>query len=227
MPRLEIACFSPSSALLAASAGADRIELCANQHLGGTTPPPLWLTHIKATVQTIPIFVMIRPRGGNFCYSNVEFEEMKAQIREFETLGADGFVFGMLKEDGRGIDVERTAELVRHASPKPCTFHRAFDEVADLMKGLENVVLTGCRAILSSGGRASAEEGVEGLRELVEKADGRVTVIAGGGVRSGNIESIKKVGGVRYLHSSAIVGVDSDSVNGEEVKKMKSLLQTS
>ncbi|KJX97322.1 copper homeostasis protein cutC [Zymoseptoria brevis] len=224
MPLLEIACFTPSSALLAASAGADRIELCANQHLGGTTPPSSWLPQIKATVQKVPIFIMIRPRGGDFFYSNVEFEEMKAQIRGFETLGADGFVFGMLKEDGCSVDVERTAELVRLASPKPCTFHRAFDEVADLMTGLEDVVSTGCRSILSSGGRASAEEGVEGLGELVKKADGRVTIIAGGGVRSGNIGSIRKVSGVRYLHSSAIVGGDSDSANVEEVKKMKSLL---
>jgi copper homeostasis protein len=230
MPSLEIACFSLRSALLAASATSSRIELCANRAEGGTTPPTSWLRELKSKIDDIPIFVMIRPRGRDFIYSDAEFEEMKSQIREFQAIGADGFVFGMLREedDGCSVDMERMAELVRLAAPAPCTFHRAFDLLEDPMRGLEDVISTGCRAILSSGGEATAEDGIEALRRLVEKADGRILIVAGGGVRSTNCERIRQVSNVEYLHSSAVVGDGEHApVDVEEVKSMKALLQMS
>ncbi|EMF13559.1 uncharacterized protein SEPMUDRAFT_84503, partial [Sphaerulina musiva SO2202] len=217
MPLLEIACFNPQSAAIAAAAGADRIELCENQAAGGTTPPKAWLRQIKAAAATaaagglekrekkIPIFVMIRPRGGDFYYSDAEFEEMKAQIDAFQKEEKiDGFVFGLLdKTHPQQIDISRTKELVQRAKPLPCTFHRAFDSTANPMQALEDVVAAGCSAILSSGGARDAGAGAAVLQQLVQASRGRITIIAGGGVRLSNIEGICATAGVHVCHSSA------------------------
>ncbi|KAF2213801.1 hypothetical protein CERZMDRAFT_38154 [Cercospora zeae-maydis SCOH1-5] len=223
MAFLEIACFNAKSAAMAATAGADRVELCSNAAAGGVTPPSAWLSEVKAQVTT-PVFTMIRPRPGNFRYSDAEFEEMRRSIAAFRS-EADGFVFGLLDGDGR-VDVARTAELVRLASPLPCTFHRAFDETADLMQALEDVVASGCHAILSSGGASDAAAGADVLRQLVEKAAGRIVVIAGGGIRLSNLQHICVTSGVSVCHSSALAA-NSPTPDDREMRHMKAMLSQS
>ena len=218
---LEIACFTAESAEIAAGAGADRVELCENQAAGGTTPSVAWLDQAKANVR-VPVFVMIRPRGGDFNYSDAEFDEMKAQVDSFRSK-ADGFVLGLLDQEHE-IDISRTRQLVQRASPLPCTFHRAFDETADPMQALEAVVSTGCTSILSSGGATNAGAGTAVLKQLVEKADGRITIIAGGGVRLSNIEDICLTAGVSACHSSAITAGDA-LPSASEIRQMKNLLE--
>lgn len=221
MAMLEIACFTAESALIAAAAGADRIELCDNQRAGGTTPPAAWLRQVKAKVKT-PVFIMIRPRGGNFQYTDREFAEMKVQIDSFRS-EADGFVFGLLDE-ARQVDLLRTRELVERASPLPCTFHRAFDETADPMQALEDVVSAGCSAILSSGGASDALAGASILNQLVRRASGRINIIAGGGLRLSNIEGIRSTAGVSICHSSAIIA-GSALPDASEIRQMKHFLK--
>lgn len=220
MALLEVCCFNPESAIIASQAGADRIEFCDSQHAGGTTPPAEWLTHVKASV-TIPVFVMIRPRGGDFCFSDAEFEKMKTQIDELKT-AADGFVFGILDQQ-RNVDIARTTELVRRAVPLPCTFHRAFDETSDPMQAFEDVIATGCHAILSSGGAPSVNGGLSVLKALIERSQGRIAVMPGGGVRSSNLASIQEATGANQFHSSAM-NKDSGLADAEEVRLMKQLL---
>lgn len=254
MPLLEIACFNPQSAAIAAAAGADRIELCENQAAGGTTPPKAWLRQIKAAAATaaagglekrekkIPIFVMIRPRGGDFYYSDAEFEEMKAQIDAFRSSSSSsassssskeeeeetiaGFVFGLLdKAHPQQIDISRTKELVQRAKPLPCTFHRAFDSTANPMQALEDVVAAGCSAILSSGGARDAGAGAAVLQQLVQASRGRITIIAGGGVRLSNIEGICATAGVHVCHSSAVVAARGELADAVEIREMKKVLE--
>ncbi|KAH7080691.1 copper homeostasis protein CutC [Paraphoma chrysanthemicola] len=217
---LEIACFTPSSALTAARAGADRLELCASYSLGGTTPSISTLLSIRRETQ-IPINVMIRPRGGNFHYSAAEFEQMKLDVALFAPL-ASGYVFGLL--DARGhVDVARNAELVDIASPLPCTFHRAIDEAVELGDEVERVVKCGFKSVLLSGGTRTAEEGVERVRSLQERYGGKLSLVLGGGVRSANVEMLKRRAGVEWVHSAAITG-EGEEVDGEEVGKLKAVL---
>ncbi|CAK3882327.1 Copper homeostasis cutC [Lecanosticta acicola] len=220
MALLEIACFNPESAILADEAGADRIELCENQEAGGTAPPIEWLTVVKARVN-IPVFVMIRPRGGDFVYSESEFESMIANIDKFKA-SADGFVFGLL-DQYRRIDMDRTTRLVRQASPLPCTFHRAFDETPDASEALQAVIATGCAAILTSGGASTAHEGIEALRTLTQKAQGRITVIPGGGVRLQNLSHLRVATGASTFHSSALAS-GATIPDASDIRQMKRLL---
>jgi copper homeostasis protein len=220
MTFLEVACFTPDSALIAAGAGADRIELCDEQAQGGTTPPISWVTTVKSSVQ-IPVYVMIRPRGGTFVYDIAEHTRMRAAIAALHPL-VDGFVLGVL-DSQRGVDVAATTELVRLAHPRPVTFHRAFDETADLSAALELVVATGCRAILSSGGARSADEGAEVLGRLVRQAEGRIAIIPGGGVRSGNVHRIRQLTGASFCHSSALVG-EQEVPDADEIRALKQVL---
>lgn len=224
---LEAACFNVASAILAADNGASRIELCANQAAGGTTPPLDWLTQVKARV-SIPVFVMIRPRGGDFQYTDSEYVCMQAEIEAFK-LYADGFVFGILNHE-RDIDVLRTAELVRLAHPKPCTMHRAFDEALDPLTALEDVISSGCKAILSSGGKLNALEGTDVLSRLVKEARGRIVIIPGGGVRAGNLAHIQSVTGATVMHSSCSPSTTSSAStlglpDVTEVREMVRMLQ--
>ena len=181
MTLLEIACFTTESAITAWKAGADRIELCEDREAGGTTPSLEALVYVKQHVP-IPVFAMIRPRGGDFNYASNEFERMKADIDAFKSI-ADGFVFGLLDEDC-GVDTKRTALLVNRAAPLPCTFHRAFDRAREQPQALEDIITCGCQAVLSSGGCSDALSGAVILRGLVVQARDRITIIAGGGVRA-------------------------------------------
>lgn len=162
MAQLEICCFNSESAKVAAEAGmdqgamsalkettvnhalltgADRIELCSDREAGGVTPPLDWLTQIKSRHASTPVFVMVRPRGGDFLYTEEEFNIMKNNIATFKQ-HANGFVFGVLNPD-KTVDTARTTELVRLASPLPCTFHKAFDDTPSLFKAIEDVISTG------------------------------------------------------------------------------------
>lgn len=221
MALLEIACFSAEHALHAFRSGADRIELCENREAGGTTPLFRDAQMVKQNVG-IPLYVMIRPRGGDFSYSHEEFEEMMDGIDQFRST-ADGFVFGILNGD-LTIDISKTSQLVQRAAPLPCTFHRAFDETLDQRKALEDVISTGCQAILTSGGASNAISGADMLRDLVQLAESRITVIAGGGVRAKALLKLREHTSARAYHSSALLH-DRAGPDPNEIRQMKMLLQ--
>ena len=219
--RLEIACFNLESARIAQENGADRVELCANMKEGGTTPD-FEITKAVRNTLSIDLNVMIRPRGGNFVYSDFEFEQMKTEIEQFKKLKVDGFVFGILKEDGR-LNKEQNAELVALANPLPCTFHRAFDGIKNKFQALESLIECGFKTILTSGVETNVTEGIDVLATLTEKANDRITIMPGGGLRSTNIGVLKEKTKAVFYHSSAITD-SSEIANGNEVKALKANL---
>jgi copper homeostasis protein len=219
---LEIACFNLESALIAEQNGADRVELCANMLEGGTTPDFETAQRVRDELN-IKMNVMIRPRGGNFVYTEAEFEQMKAEIIHFKKMNVDGFVFGILNTDN-SFDIERNKELVALASPFPCTFHRAFDVIATVYESLEFLIDSGFKVVLTSGQAENVIKGKEVLKTLVEKANGRIVVMPGGGLRSTNIEKLDQKVNATYYHSSAITD-SSEIANAEEIKKIKSFLR--
>lgn len=213
--KLEIACFNYESALVASQFGADRIELCAGYEVGGTTPDIELLQRLKSEIE-IPIYVMIRPRGGDFVYSETEFERMKSDVMQFEAL-ADGFVFGILTPENN-VDVIRNSELVKLAG-KPCTFHRAFDYVSDSKSALNDIISIDFKTILTSAGTGNAIDNFEKLQNLVKSANGKIAIMPGGGVRSSNIEKLKE-SGAQWFHSAAITN-GSQYANSSEIEKMR------
>lgn len=223
-PQLEIACFNSDSALIAQQNGADRVELCDAIEVGGTSPTIEVVQQVRANL-SIDLYVMIRPRGGNFVYSDVEFQWMKTTVLAFKELKVDGFVFGILDENNR-IDKEKNKELVDLAYPLPCTFHRAYDEVSDAFQSLEEVINCGFTTLLTSGLAQNVVDGVTVLSELVQKANNRITIMPGGGLRSSNIEFIIKKTNAFFYHSSAITD-DSVSPNPIEIKALLSKLKSS
>lgn len=232
---LEIACFNASSAIRAAKAGADRIELCADYAAGGVTPPLSTLHSIRDELQkshkgfekeetnTVPINVMIRSRGGDFNYSAVEFSQMRSSMEMFkDSKTVDGFVFGVLDEEKR-IDVARNRELVEVARPLPCTFHRAIDEVDDLGTAVSTIIDLGFHSILTSGGARSATDGADKVSKLRKQYGERISLVLGGGIRSTNVVDLKKKTEVEWVHSAAITGPDED-VDENEVRGLVTLL---
>jgi copper homeostasis protein len=217
---LEIACFNSASAIAAAKAGADRIELCADYAAGGVTPSLSTLQDVRKET-TVPINVMIRPRGGDFNYSDAEFERMKKDIEMFKA-SVSGSVFGIL-DSGGCIDEARNRELVEWAAPLPCTFHRAIDEVEDLQDAVEELIRCGFKAILTSGGMKNALEGAEKVGHLQEKLGTSISLILGGGVRSTNVGELKRRTRVPWFHSAAITAPGED-VDAEEVKNIQQIL---
>lgn len=217
---LEIACFEITSAETALNSMADRIEFCHDFEKGGLTPDFYEFMHLKRTYKT-PVYVMIRPKGGLFYYSDMEFLKMKNSIISFKEGGADGFVFGILDAENE-IDVRRNQELVELAGAIPCTFHRAFDRTKNLEKSIETLIKLGFKTVLTSGGKKSAMEGKENLKNLVEKYSDQIEVLIGGGVRSENIEELKRFTGGTSFHSSAILKYDTFVTEGE-IKKLKQL----
>lgn len=195
---VEVCVYSVESCRHAREAGADRVELCAGMLEGGLTPSVGLIREAKRC--GLPVFVMIRPRGGDFLYDAEEYAVMQADVVEAVKAGADGVVTGVLLPDGR-VDVERTRELVRLAGGRDVTFHRAVDMTPDPVEALEAIVACGCRRVLTSGGRATVEEGLDVLRRMVERAAGRVKVMAGSGVNAGNAGALI-VAGVDALHLS-------------------------
>lgn len=189
---------SVESAVAAASGGADRVELCDDLVEGGTTPSAGAITVVRRRID-IGICVMIRPRGGDFVYTDLEFESMRHDIRVARELGADGVVFGLLDPNGT-IDRDRTARLVEDAGPVPVTFHRAFDVSRDPMESLEVLIDLGVTRVLTSGQRASAMESLDLLAALVRTAGDRITILAGGGIRATNVAQVVAATGVREVH---------------------------
>jgi copper homeostasis protein len=218
---LEIACFNAESAVIAQQNGADRVELCENMLEGGTTPD-FELARKVRDVLSIKMNVMIRPRGGDFVYTDTEFEQMKSEIEKFKDINVDGFVFGILNEDN-SFNLERNKELVALAIPIPCTFHRAFDVVLNVYESLESLIDCGFKTVLTSGQGENVMEGIEVLQTLVEKANGRIIVMPGGGLRSTNIGILDQKVKASFYHSSAITD-SSEIANGDEVKSIKSYL---
>jgi len=198
---LEVIGFDLASCSTAEMHGANRIELCANPEEGGTTPSYGVISAARRST-TIQLFPIIRPRGGDFLYTELEFQAMVADVEECGRLGCDGVVIGMLSEDG-SVDVARCAELVRRAGSMQVTFHRAFDRVEDPLKSLEEIIELGCSRILTSGLQPNVELGKGMLRTLVEAAGDRITIMPGSGVRSHNILELALFTGAKAFHSSA------------------------
>ena len=197
---LEICLTSRDHAIAAERAGADRIELCANLAAGGATPSPELMRKARTSVR-VPIYAMIRPRPGNFVSSAEEFAAMRNDIRSAQLSGMDGVVLGILTPSS-DVDTERTRELVDLAHPLPVTFHRAFDEVRDFGVALEAVIATGAQRILTSGGQPQAVDALAQLKQLVQQAGSRISIMPGSGVHAGNVVQVLQQTGAREVHAS-------------------------
>ena len=228
---LEVIGFDLASCVIAETHGANRIELCANPHEGGTTPSHGMIAVARGST-AIALFPIIRPRGGDFLFSQPEFQAMITDVEQCAHLGCDGVVIGMLLDDGR-VDVDRCAELIAHAGSMQVTFHRAFDRVRDPLTSLEQIIDLGCTRILTSGLHPNVDLGKEMLRTLVQAAGDRIMIMPGSGVRSDNVLELAKFTGAKAFHSSArashpssmayinpdmmedltSVGIDSDEVS--------------
>jgi copper homeostasis protein len=236
---LEICAFNLPAALAAQRAGADRIELCAGPEEGGVTPS-LGLIRMARAALRVPLYPIIRPREGDFLYSDEEFRVMLRDVEICNEAGCDGVVIGMLLADG-SVDQERSARLVEAAYPMGVTFHRAFDRAADPFEALEAIIRIGCERILTSGQRPLAMEGAQLLHELVREADERIVIMPGSGVRASNIAELAAKTGAVEFHTSARVAWPSamEFVNGamqenasmvmageEEIRAIKGVIST-
>jgi copper homeostasis protein len=208
--KLEICVDSLESAIVAQTAGADRVELCDNLIEGGTTPGYGNIISVRNNL-TIGLNVIIRPRGSDFLYTDPEFDIMRRDIEACGEAGADGIVIGILLNDGN-IDIERTSRLIEFARPMKVTFHRAFDMCRDPVKGLEDIILTGAERVLTSGQKNSAFEGSEIIRNLVKQADRRIIIMAGGGIDESNIASIARTTGASEFHLTGRKVIDSEMI---------------
>ena len=199
--KLEICAINLESAIAAQNGGADRIELCDNIVEGGTTPS-YGIIKLAIDKLSIPINVLIRPRAGDFLYTELEFQSMREDIIACRGLGVNGVVLGVLKVDG-SVDVKRVEELVNLAKPMEVTFHRAFDMTYDIYEALEDVIATGASRILTSGGAKKAELGIEVIKGLVSKSEGRISIMPGSGVNMSNLSDFISLDGINELHLSA------------------------
>ena len=199
-PSLEVCVFSAEAALAAQNAGADRVELCSSYIEGGLTPSAGTIRMTRKLLN-IECFVMIRPRGGDFYYSEKEFELMHRDIEYAKSCGVDGVVLGALQANGH-VNISRTRELVQHASPLKVCFHRAFDLTKDPLQALEDVIVCGCCRILTSGQKETAIEGLDTISKLAKLSAGRVQIMAGSGVNPKNARKFIAAG-VHALHFSA------------------------
>jgi copper homeostasis protein len=198
---LETIAFNIDSCIKAQRAGANRIELCDNPTEGGTTASYGFIKEARKILE-IDLFPIIRPRGGDFLYSQYEFEVMKSDVKMCKDLGCDGVVIGLLNEDAT-IDKIRSAQLVNVAYPMSVTFHRAFDRVTQMEEALESIIDIGCERILTSGFYPNVMDGIENVKTLLQQADDRIIIMPGSGVRAGNIKDIITKTGAIEIHSSA------------------------
>jgi copper homeostasis protein len=209
MISLEVCANSINSALAAQQGGAIRVELCENLHDGGTTPSPGQIS-VARKLLSIKLYVLIRPRGADFLYDDVEFETMLADVKYCIAAGCDGIVIGILKADGT-IDKERCAQLIKPAKEAGLgvTFHRAFDMCADQLQALEDIIALGCERILTSGGKSTAMEGSRNIAELIKKANGRISIMAGSGITEINAADLVLFTGVQEIHGTLQTRVKS------------------
>jgi copper homeostasis protein len=230
---LEICCFNLRSALIAQEKGAQRIELCADAQAGGTTPA-YGTIKMARRLLNIPIYTIIRPREGDFDYDGEEFRSMREDIRICKKLGCDGIVTGILQKDGQ-VDKERLSILVEDAYPMGITFHRAFDWTREPYNALEDIISLGCERILTSGQKPDALSGASLIADLVAKADHRIIIMPGSGIRTSNIGELAAITKAEEFHSSARIRKSTDMEfhqlsmaeeqdyfipDGEEIKEM-------
>jgi len=243
--KVEIVVYNIESALRAQEGGADRIELCDNPSEGGTTPSFGTIEAVRQNVN-LDVYVMIRPRGGDFHYSNYEFHCMKRDIDQCQKISVDGVVFGILNADGT-LDKKRCKELIDRARPIKVTCHRAFDMTRDPFEALEDCIEVGFHRILTAGHRATAPEGADLIAELIEKANGRIAIMPGSGVNENTVEELVRKSKATEIHFSAtafresamtyrnekIAGMGSDegaefkyrTVDPERVRTMRKLAE--
>ena len=234
---LEICVFNTATAIAAEQAGADRIELCENYANGGTTPSYGYLKTVREKI-SIPVFPMIRPRGGDYFHTQDEIDIILKDILLCKELQFDGVVFGLLNQDG-SIDQENTARLVEAAYPLDVTFHRAFDRCKDPLESLETLVQCGCTRVLTSGQHLKVTDGLALVKTLVEQANDRIIIMPGSGLNSSNVQHIIDTAGVNEVHTSARISIpstttflnplmpedfDIDFVDADEIKKIKSII---
>ena len=208
--KLEICVDSIESALNAQEAGAHRVELCNNLNEGGTTPSPGTISSARSNL-TIGLHVLIRPRGGDFLYTDVEYDIMRRDIEICGENGVDGIVIGILEKSGE-IDIERTAKLIELAGPMSVTFHRAFDLCSDPIKGFEAVIATGADRLLTSGQMNKAEEGLKLIKQLVGKAREKIIIMPGSGINESNISDIAKTTGAKEFHLTGRKVIESEMI---------------
>ena len=235
---LEICVFNVATAIAASNAGADRIELCENYANGGTTPSYGYLKTIREKI-AIPVFPMIRPRGGDYFHTTDEIAIIKKDILLCKELGFDGVVFGLLNQDG-SIDEYNTALLVEAAYPLEVTFHRAFDRCKDPLNALEILIEVGCTRVLTSGLEPKVTDGLGLVKQLVDQANNRIIILPGSGLNSSNVKHIIDSTGVSEVHTSARIRVasptlfrnekmpedfDIDFVDVEEIKQLNRIIK--
>ena len=208
--KLEICVDSVESAIVAQKAGADRVELCNNLPEGGTTPGYGAIISARNNLN-IGLNVIIRPRGGDFLYSDLEYDIMKRDIDICGECGVDGVVLGILRSGGE-IDLERTAKLIEFAHPMSATFHRAFDMCYNPLQGLEDVIASGAKRLLTSGQKDKALEGTELISQLVCQAGDRIIIMPGSGINESNIERIARETGAKEFHLTGRKVIDSEMI---------------
>ena len=196
--KFEVCLDSVESAMEAQAGGADRVELCDNLLEGGTTPSAGMIRMVRNKI-SIGLQVIIRPRGGDFCYSDIEMEVMKEDVISARKMGADGIVIGILRPDGR-VDREKCRVLMAQRGDMNVTFHRAFDMTRDPFEALEDIISLGCQRILSSGQEATVPEGLDLLKELVQKAGDRIIIMPGNGISERNLKKVIRVSGASEFH---------------------------
>lgn len=192
--------FTIEAALQAEKFGVRRLELCSDFGEGGETPSAGALYFLKERLN-IPIFVMIRPRGGDFVYTSEELEVMRQDIKILKSLGADGFVFGVLNPSGQ-VDMDACKMLVNEAGDLPCTFHRAFDIAVDKGQALEDIINCGFKRILTSGGENNVDLGIDNIVQYLNQASGRIIIMPGGGLKVGHLSVLKQSGLLKEIHAS-------------------------
>ena len=219
--KLEVACFNLESVAVAAQSKADRVEFCDELNEGGTTPSK------EATIKARVVFskellVMIRPRGGDFNYSETEFEAMKNSILELKNTGIDGFVFGIITQENT-IDFQRNSELVALASPFPCSFHRAIDHTNDYFQAIKTCIEIGFKTILTSGNESKIDLGSTAVQEAVLRFGNQIQIMPGGGLRSSNAFKIKEITKATYFHTSGITDA-TEIANLTEINALKAVI---
>lgn len=205
--KIEICVDSVESCINAEKGGADRLEFCGNMFEGGTTPS-YGVLQLAREMVSKPIYAMVRPRGGDFCYNDIEFEIMKREIKLMKELKIDGIVFGILTKEGK-VDKERCSKLLDLWGTNKATFHRAIDVSSNLNEACEDIISLGFERILTSGGEANVMSGIIKLKELVEKYNDKIIIMPGSGINERNIEYINDTIKANEYHMTANKTVES------------------